>query len=319
MLAQRKAPALLFASLFALALLAGCAGGGNGADQPTGEDFQDLDLEATETTGIIRGVVVDEAVRPVAGAVVSLSGSTASNTTTNDDGLFGFSNLQPGPHFVRVSKAGYVAAQASTEVVAGLADPPILKVLLTADPSSAPYVATYVFDGFIECSFSLVAVGFAACSSAEQFNDRFSDTYEIDQLPDWAQAEMVWDSTQAASDSLGLVFSVPPRESTLYDNYAEAGGPSPLVIQANQTTMEEYGVLEQGVIFRVFNEPIEGTEPGDPVNGDDCLDRPQLGGCATGFGFTVEQSFQVYTNLFYGFTPDPAWRFVESGPHPVPT
>jgi hypothetical protein len=313
----RRTPAFLVPSLLAMALLAGCAGGSDG-NQPTDEEFDDLDLEATSTTGVIRGVVVDEAVRPVSGATVALSGSTTGETTSNDDGLFGFSGLQPGPHFVSVSKPGFVAAQSSTEVVAGVAEPPILKVLLTADPTTAPYVATYVFDGFIECSFSLVAVGFAACSSAEQFNDRFSDTYEIDRLPDWAQAEMVWDSTQAASEDLGLVFSVPPRESTLYDNYAEAGGPSPLTIQANQTTMAEYGVLEQGVIFRVFNEPIEGTETGDPVNGDDCLERPQLGGCTTGFGFTVEQSFQVYTNLFYGFTPDPEWRFIEDGPHPVP-
>ena len=311
-------PALLLASVVLATLVAGCAGGGGAADEPSDAEFQDLDLEATSTTGIIRGVVVDAAVRPVAGATVSLSGGAVSNTTSNDDGLFGFSSLPPGPYFVRVSKAGFVAAQASTDVVAGVAEPPILKVLLTADPSTAPYVGTYLFDGFIECSFSLVAVGFAACSSAEQFNDRFSDTYSIDRLPDWAQAEMLWDSTQAVSENLDIVFSVPPRESTLYDNYAEARGPSPLVIQANQTTMEEYGVLEQGVIFRVFNEPIEGTRPGDPVSGDDCVDRPQLGGCATGVGFTLEQSFQVYTNLFYGFTPDPAWRFTESGPYPLP-
>ncbi|HUR25479.1 MAG TPA: hypothetical protein VM327_05645 [Candidatus Thermoplasmatota archaeon] len=197
--------------------------------------------------------------------------------------------------------------------------PDILKVQLTVDPTTAPFVSTYVFDGFIECSFSLVAVGFAACNTGEQLNDRFSDTYALTQLPDWAQSEMIWESTQAVSENLDLVYSVPPRESTLYDNYAEARGPSPLLVTANQTTMGEYGVLEQGVIFRVFNEPIDSTRPSDPASGDACLDRPQLGGCVTGVGFTLEQSFKVYTNLFFGFQPESGWLFAVDGPHPLPT
>jgi hypothetical protein len=313
--------AVVATCLFAGALLAGCSAGNDDAakGKTADQDFDDLALAATETTGVIRGVVVDEAIRPLTNATVHLSGTGTGQTTTNADGLFGFAGLEPGPYFLRVEKAGFGPAQASADVVVGVSEPDVVKVLMTADPTTAPYVSAYVFDGFIECSFSLVAVGFAACSSASAFNDKFSDNYTLDRLPDWAQSEMVWKSTQTVSSGLDLVYSIPPRgNTTLYENYAEQRGPSPLVVTANRTTMEQYDVLEQGLIFRVFNEPIEGTRPSDPVGGDDCLDRPQLGGCATGAGFTVEQSFKVYTTVFYGFEPDPDWLFTVDGPHPVP-
>lgn len=316
---MRGLPAVLLSCLLAGAVLAGCSGSDPpSADQPDDAAFDDLGLAASETTGVIRGVVVDEAIRPVPGATVSLSGGAAKDTTSNAEGLFGFADLEPGPYFVRVEKAGFVAAQASAEVVAGVSEPEILKVLLTADPSTVPYVSTYVFDGFIECSFSLVAVGFAACSSVGQLNDRFITVYPLDRPPQWVQSEMVWQSTQAISPELDLVYSA-PGEGALLDNYAEAWGVSPLLIQVNETLAAERG-LGSGtdLMIRVFNQPIEGTETGDPVGGDDCLDRPALGGCTTGLGATVEQGFTIITNAFYGFTPDPAWRYVDSGPYPTP-
>ena len=44
----------------------------------------------------------------------------------------------------------------------------------------------------------------------------------------------------------------------------------------------------------------------------------ELGGCAVGLGFTLQQSFTIITNVFYGFAPNPDWRYVEDGPHPPP-
>ncbi|HJQ93958.1 MAG TPA: carboxypeptidase-like regulatory domain-containing protein, partial [Candidatus Thermoplasmatota archaeon] len=262
--------------------------------------------------------VVDEAIRPVAGATVTLSGTGTGTSSTNAEGLFGFASLAPGPYFVVVEKAGYVTTQATGEVVAGVDEPDILKVLLTADPATAPYVSTYVFDGFIECSFSLVAVGFAACSSASQLNDRFIVTYELERPPQWVQSEMVWESTQAVSPDLDVVYSA-PGEGALLDNYAEDWGPSPLLIQVNETLAAERGLGNGSeLMIRVFNQPVEGTETGDPANNDDCLDRPVLGGCTTGAGATLEQGFTILTNAFYGFAPDPEWRYVDDGPHPLP-
>lgn len=305
------------ALLMSATLLAGCAGGAP-ADEPADEDFDDLDLVASDTTGVLRGVVVDEAVRPLAGVDVSLTGAVSLNTTTNADGLFGFSNLQPGPYFVRAAKAGFQPTQTSTEVVAGLADPPIVKLLLLADPATTPYVATYIFDGFIECSGSFVLVGFAACSAAGLPNDKFIVQYELDRPPMWVQSEMHWESTQAVSPALSVSYSV-PGEGALLDNPVQAKGPSPLLLQANETKAANMSLAAgNDLMVRVFNEGVEGTTPSDPVNGDDCLDRPGLGGCAVGFGVTVSQTFTILTNVFYGFAPDPSWRYAETGPHPQP-
>jgi hypothetical protein len=306
----------------AAAFLAGCAGGSDGGDPPAVDerDFDDLGLEASETTGLLRGVVVDDAIRPIANASVRIAGPTPRDTTTNADGLFGFSGLEPGTYFVHASKPGYNATQASADVVAGVADPPIVRILLSVNPSTAPYVQTYVFEGFIECSGSFVAFGLAACSALGLPNDKFLAEYEVDRPPQWVQSEVVWESTQAVSPGLNVVYSY-QGEDVLYTNYVEARGPSPLVLQANETVAASAGDgLGNGtsLIIRVFNEPIEGTRPSDPVGGDGCVDRPVLGGCATGVGVTVEQSFSIITNVFYGVVPDPSWRYTEQGPYPIP-
>lgn len=308
------APAALLATAL---LLAGCTGG-DGAEGPTDEDFDGLGLQATDTTGVLRGVVVDAAVRPMANVAIALAGPTQATATTTADGLFGFDGLQPGTYFLTATKPGYQATQQSAEVVAGVVDPPIVKMLLEVDPANTPYVSTLVFDGFIECSGSFVAFGLAACSTAGLPNDRFIEYYTLDRPPQWVQSEMSWESTQAVSPELDLVYSADGGD-VLLTNYAEDWGPSPLLVVANETLAAQWK-LGNGtdLNLRVFNQPIQGTETGDPVNGDDCMDRPVLGGCTTGVGFTLQQQFSIVTNVFYGFTPDEGWLFAVDGPHPVP-
>lgn len=309
------------ALVLSAALLAGCSGGDKTADPADDADFTDLDLQASETTGVLRGVVVDSAIRPIANANVSVSGPAAAQTVTNAEGLFGFSALQPGTYFVRVSKAGYNETQASADVVAGVDDPAIVKVLLSANPANLPYVSTYIFEGFIECSESLVAAGHATCSAAGLPNDKFIVSYPLDRPPQWVQSEAVWESTQAVSPGLDVVYSY-QGETVLLTNYVEARGPSPLLLQANATVAASAGTgLGNGtdLLIRVFNEPVDGTRPSDPAQGDDCVDRPALGGCATGFGVTIEQAFNIVTNVFYGFEPREGWLYTVDGPHPPPT
>jgi hypothetical protein len=304
------------ALLLSLTALAGCAS--HSPQKAPGQDFSNLGLQATATTGVLRGVVVDQAIRPVAGVAIALSGPATANGTTDAQGVFGFDGLQPGTYFVHASKAGFVPAQSSADVVAGVAQPAAVKILLNADKSTAPYVATYAFDGYIECSFSLVAVGFAACSEESSLNDRFIVNYTLDKPPQWVQSEMSWESTQAANPALDVVYSY-QGNTTLLTNWKEDRGPSPLLLQANETDSAKAGLgTSNDLLIRVFNEPINGTRPSDPVGGDDCVDRPQLGGCLTGVGATIEQSFTIITNVFYGVVPDPSWRYVQDGPYQVP-
>src|ERR1051325_10998784 len=106
--------ALLAVSLLLLAALAGCAGGGGrGGTGTTGSGGPVPTLTASSTTGVIRAVVVDEGIRPPAGANVSvLQGSSVLRTaTTGADGFAGFEGLAAGSYFLRAAKRGYADVQ----------------------------------------------------------------------------------------------------------------------------------------------------------------------------------------------------------------
>src|SRR5688572_22037468 len=140
-----------------LAVLAGCAEDGGPEADPIEPAFEELELEATATTGVLRGVVVDEAIRPVGGAEVVVTNG-GRNMTTTPDGLFGFAAMEPGTYFLAISKPGFLAVQQSAEVVAGESEPPVLKVVLKADENYNPYVTSLVFDGWIECTTSFLVL-----------------------------------------------------------------------------------------------------------------------------------------------------------------
>lgn len=307
-----------------LLLLSGCTGGG---DPPSDADFSGLGLQPTADTGILRGVVVDDAIRPLAGAGVAARGpgDARRDATTTAEGLFGFDGLVPGGWFLTVSKPGYATAQASADVVAGEAEPPITKVLLQADPSSLPYLEAYTFDGFLECGVTTPAVGVALCLAPNLVlgtnvtTDKTQVTYPVgDRHPLWAQTEMVWESTQAAGGEMALMYSY-TADCGLYCDH-EVDGTSPLLLQANATMVDTILANMTGFYVRVFNSDLDETDPGldavctpvpDPVLGATwCL--------ANGVGATVEQRFAHYTHLFYGYAPPPEWRFTSGEPVPSP-
>ena len=123
------------AALVAVAFLAGCASPGTQSEATSAPepDFGELGLEATSSTGILRGAVVDDALRPIEGATVVLTGEVARRTVTTEVGTFGFEGLPPGTYFVTASKAGYFDAQEDADVVAGVPEPPVVKLQMTAD------------------------------------------------------------------------------------------------------------------------------------------------------------------------------------------
>jgi hypothetical protein len=256
----RAAVALLVATA---TLLSGCTGGAGEDDPAEAVDFGALELEATDTTGIIRGIIVDEAIRPLAGADVgtTLPDGASRNTTSAADGAFGFDGLPPGTYFLTVRKPGYLVQQANADVLAGVDEPPLVKVLLTADPASLPYTAIYQYDAFVACSFTLVTVSFAACGlAAEQTNNAFLVNYRPDKAPSFIQIEAVWTSTQVLGGELGLSVTAlgPPQVTVNATN-----GPSPIHITINETDALRHnftGPDDADITVRLFSSQLSGTD-----------------------------------------------------------
>lgn len=308
----------------ALLLLAGCTGGGK-KDPADDADFSKLGLAPTDTTGIIRGVVVDDAVRPLAGVAVTARGEgPEASTTTTAEGTFGFDGLAPGTYFLKASKPGFRDTQQSADVVAGLAEPPIVKVLLAADPANRPYFEAYTFEGFMECGVTGVVVGVALClapnlvTGQNVTNEHTQVTYQLSRRPTWVQTEMVWESTQQTGNELALMYSWTGDCGLLCDH--QVNGTSPLLLQANQTVIDAIGLGNGTDLYiRVFNDDLEETD--SHVRQCTPIPDPVLGATwctGAGVGATVEQKFDHYTHIFYGYQPPPDWRFTADPQVPQP-
>jgi hypothetical protein len=310
------------AALLMAVSLAGCSDGGGQAEP--GPDVPDLGLEATATTGVIRGVVVDDAIRPLAGVLVTATaaGQPTRQATTGDTGFFGFEGLSPGTYFLTANRTGYFETQTSVEVVAGVPDPPVAKLQLAADIANMPYSVLSKFDGFLECGLSVIAL----CAAGQELpvvgnltNDRFYGIVTVERPPMLIQSEMVWEPTTAASDELWIWHSLESKDGGFNGSCdCWVQGPSPLVMVTNETGAvdNEYGT-NNDVYVRIFTGSIDGTRnPADPSG---CYGNPAVVTYCGGVGYSVEQPFTVYTTVFYGYLPPDGWQFTVDGNAPAPT
>lgn len=298
-------------------IMAGCAGTKNEISAAQAEDFEELSLEATATTGVLRGVVVDEAIRPIAGAVVAIQGDAGSSITTTDTGVFGFDDLEAGTYFLEVSKIGYFSVQQSTEVVAGEAEPSAVKILLRKDAASTPFVQVQSYEGYIECTTSvIVACGIANLLTGENHtNDRFAWDQSFADDAMHLQAELVWDSTQSLSPELYF-------EMEALNDGCDGGddderflnstrGSSPIYATVNASQIDLWDIGSACPLWiSLFSGGVSGAPCGDA---DPTGNAP--GWCA---GATVSQRFSMYFHTFHGFLPPAGWRFTTDGTTPAP-
>ena len=312
----------LWVAVTVLALaLAGCS---NDPRPAATQDFSDLGLEATDSTGVIRGVVVDPAIKPIVDAVVTVK-STGASATTKDDGLFGFDGLEPGTYFIDVARPGYGAVQQSVDVQAGVAEPPIVKVLLQPDPSTAPYVEQFAYAGYISCSYKLANFVFDASScdptgaAGFQAKDDANPFFPLPRQPLWYQTEIIWDSTQPAGDELvtiQLACAEADCGETDTNRLCNVRGLAPLVCRVN-STMSSDGMAEGGGGHGIVEAELGGNNTGFTVgvyaNCDPCVP-----GTILGVGLVLEQQYDVYAFAFYGYVPPEDWLFTESSTVPSP-
>lgn len=285
--------------LAALALvLAGCSGGGGKAEE---DPTAGLGLEPTATTGIIRGVVVDETITPVSKVAITIA-SLKRTVESNDVGAFGFEGLDPGTYFLSASKPGYKAVQQSAEVEAGVAEPKITKIQLAADPTTRPTFEVFHFQGYLECS-ALAGPFFQPCevpfTDQHVGNDNYYTEFPLSGNASFIHVSMVWEATQAFGRN--LYFNLFDG----YDAYQVAeynGGPSPLEGNANATALAETNINSQGYV--AYEVATDGEAPADGV--------PGLAGAS------VKQGFDAYLVVFYGFVPPEGYAYHRDGDPKIP-
>ena len=279
----------------ALLLLAGCS---DEAPKPAvqqeivaADSFDEFDLQETAPqSGVIRGVVVDASITPLAGALVELVGQ-GQNVTTGDSGAFAFKDVVPGMHFVKASLRNHESTQTSVDVVAGVAEPEVVRVLLVRVPGTEPYAVGAVFEGYINCSVRIPAAGFN--DGCGVFGDIvLGSTQRIDLLYEgagiqWWQGELVWDATNVASERLCLGLHV---ETMAGDDVC---GPNP-VVQAMNRTLVEINDLESGEAFEIYVYPDHLAAD---VSGN----------------LVAQQAFKVVHYAFYNFAPVDGWTFFADG------
>jgi hypothetical protein len=307
-------PAFAFAGLLAAAvLLAGCNAPPESADAAGDVGIEGLDklaLEATATTGVLRGVVVDEAIRPVANASVTVRGPGDERTaTTAADGLFGFAGLAPGTWFVSVGKVAYEETQVSVEVVAGVADPAVVKVLLVFVPGEAPFLTEVHVEAFIQCIVPganvCAIINLYPCIVAGYCDPIVDDTsfvvlhdevVSLQRVPDWLQTEILWESTQAATPGLGIQYSNYDAESPGRGESSDTvRGRSPLVYAKDTDALAEWGVgVEKGIGHEIFGHMDETSAIGS-------------------LGFVLNQRVEFFFHVFYGYLPAEGWQFSVDG------
>lgn len=287
-------------ALILLMLLAGCASPepaaspGAALDEAAGQ----VSVQATATTGVIRGIVVDEAVRPLAGATVYLQ--DGPNATTNDAGTFGFDGLKPGAYFLTIDRAGYTQAKQSAQVLAGEAQPAVLRIQLKSIPAAAPYVEAYqtrLIVGFHACTDA------TGCLSIGGFVDNPAGIYGngarytlvlLNPNATVVQTEVRWEPTTPAAET-GSVTCV---ASTTYDraDQQQRTGPSAVVVRLEATGVDE-------------GKPVVADRAG-------CQWFPAPGSLPVGASYA--QALDAYTHVFYNFRPRDDWQFGRDGDHPVP-
>ncbi len=289
--------------MLAVIALAGCAE--ESAPPPVDDDLGlEEDLEATDTTGVIRGVVVDSAIRPIAGVTIQVQGQ-ALEAVSNENGAFGFEDLEPGTYFLTASRIGYLPVQQSADVVAGDSMPPAVRMLMEQDASFNPYYKGQSFRGFIECTTSLIVVcGLPNLITGDEITgDKFTPTFYYDEGADLIITEMVWETTQPLGPEMYFEMEALDDGCSGSDTFIEsAQGLSPVVARVNGTVLAAFGVGGEacGIYHSVFSGDATGGVAVLPV------------------GATVQQEFEFFIYEFHGYLPPDDWQFSVDGDPPPP-
>ena len=337
--------------VFLVALLAGSAASAGCAGKAA-DDGATADGQSTSPAGVgsILGVVVDDAVRPLAEANVTANGPSGTlNATTDAAGEFRFDGLAAGVYIVEVRKPLYISHQQAVTVVES-AEPDTTRFLLTFEASSVPYANLYKVEGFYECgaypmricsnvniatSVVLCAYNPALCLG-NVTQDRSLFFQWVEPGLDFLQTEMSWEPTTDTGTELGLLIGGGTEEELRgganLPAYNGSYGPSPIMLRvSNHEGVPNWCTENTGnedcESPDVLNRSRIGVERALLVQvdmgptyrvADSCgvPDVQEVQPCGT--GFNAQQPYTLFITTFYGYEPPVDWLFSTTGELPPP-
>ena len=286
---MRPAPVPCVAALLVAVLVSGCTGSG----APTGPD---VPVAAGEV--LVSGVVVDSAIRPIAGAAVQALGTDRS-ATTDAEGEFQLP-LAPGAVVLEATHPRFAPARLDLQVTPGFAQSVVLSFAFTVD--TAPYSTLVKFDGFIVCSLGVSVIFSEECGEGvgtpvgrvgKQGNNaiRYDFQAESPELKT-AVVEQVWEPTSSAGQQLSVVFATAwTCEPACGGEAVGAGsvqGPSPLLLRADEEDLAPH-LADPAAVFTTYTLALTDVAAANIV---------------------LNQPFQLFVSLFYRAPAPEGYSFV---------
>lgn len=285
--------------------LAGCAS----PDEPA-----EPAAAATPSSGGIAGIVVDEAIRPLAAANVTLSGAAVEPRTTvaDDAGEFRFEDLPYGTYILETRLVGFLAAVTTVHVA--VAEPVPTTVRLAPDLQyQAPFYEQQAFEGYFTCVGSIAnpCETVNVVTGSEVTDDQVQFELFVTPGAEFVQAEVVWEASGPGSENLSWWLDVgstdefeqaSPECPSDFFTYTEV--PSPAILTATAQDL--------GADFAAYDQPCDflfGVQAG-PFMGSPCVNW-----C---LGLATQQHYKLVLTAFYGYAPPDGWRFVDGNGVPEP-
>ncbi len=311
---------LLVAFMLVAVALSGCADPAPANAQEEPEKFQDV--EVADDKGVIRGVIIDTEIRPVADATIAIK-NLGLETQSDEDGLFLFTDLEPGAYFLDVQKVGYGKVQSSTQVQAGVDKPEMLRIQVELNPSELPSAQTLYYEAFISCGFKTLNFVWDAGScdptGAAGMRDRDNSMGVFDagrpDAPSHFQSEVFWKANQPLSS--GLVTIQCNRDNagctsgTGSDRICNIRGESPLICRVNNNVASE-DIGGGGNNFTTINDG-NGWNQQFAIGLFSNCGVQCVPGTVWGVGVAIDQEVAFYVTLFYNHIPEEDWEFIDEG------
>ncbi|MGB1585755.1 MAG: carboxypeptidase-like regulatory domain-containing protein, partial [Thermoplasmatota archaeon] len=193
---------------------------------------------------------------------------------------------------------------------------------------------------------------------AEATGNDFLKEHTFNLVPEHVQSELTWKKTQATGDRLSVSWTDLNGDGQVQVSAEEGTSPVitsfqrdtfealnltgvPLSLRVFSTSAEGTDVVDDTIYQDLYRDnlagPLNDTGVRDTVGdvtpqcvswicvlnpiGEDCIrDAALFDSCFSwgGAGAAIDQSFDIYTNIFVNFAPQEGWTFVNDGAHPAP-